>query len=130
MKVLGTLALIDEGETDWKIIAINVEDPEAGNYNGRWRGEERVCSDPVSKAGSFQGRRWTCSCSATTLIRCDTGCESRTGHYRPLAKGYAAVYRRLGDLCTAWDLEEKAGCRARPASGRKGGCSASCIKAV
>lgn len=35
MKVLGTLALIDEGETDWKIIAINVEDPEAGNYNGR-----------------------------------------------------------------------------------------------
>uniref|UniRef100_A0A8B9SPC7 inorganic diphosphatase n=1 Tax=Anas platyrhynchos TaxID=8839 RepID=A0A8B9SPC7_ANAPL len=33
VKVLGTLALIDEGETDWKIIAINVEDPEAGNYN-------------------------------------------------------------------------------------------------
>lgn len=33
MKVLGTLALIDEGETDWKIIAINVEDPEAENYN-------------------------------------------------------------------------------------------------
>lgn len=34
VKVLGTLALIDEGETDWKIIAINVEDPEAGSYNG------------------------------------------------------------------------------------------------
>lgn len=34
VKVLGTLALIDEGETDWKIIAINVEDPEADNYNG------------------------------------------------------------------------------------------------
>ncbi|NWX14578.1 IPYR pyrophosphatase, partial [Aegotheles bennettii] len=33
VKVLGTLALIDEGETDWKIIAINVEDPEAGSYN-------------------------------------------------------------------------------------------------
>ncbi|XP_043912561.1 inorganic pyrophosphatase [Protopterus annectens] len=33
VKVLGTLALIDEGETDWKIIAINVEDPEAANYN-------------------------------------------------------------------------------------------------
>ncbi|OXB63856.1 hypothetical protein ASZ78_004151 [Callipepla squamata] len=33
VKVLGTLALIDEGETDWKIIAINVEDPEAENYN-------------------------------------------------------------------------------------------------
>lgn len=37
VKVLGTLALIDEGETDWKIIAINVEDPEADNYNGEWR---------------------------------------------------------------------------------------------
>ncbi|NXP93436.1 IPYR pyrophosphatase, partial [Passerina amoena] len=33
VKVLGTLALIDEGETDWKVIAINVEDPEAASYN-------------------------------------------------------------------------------------------------
>ncbi|XP_054838267.1 inorganic pyrophosphatase [Eublepharis macularius] len=33
VKVLGTLALIDEGETDWKVIAINVEDPEAANYD-------------------------------------------------------------------------------------------------
>ncbi|NWH76145.1 IPYR pyrophosphatase, partial [Piaya cayana] len=33
VKVLGTLALIDEGETDWKIIAINVEDPESDKYN-------------------------------------------------------------------------------------------------
>ncbi|XP_037760225.1 inorganic pyrophosphatase [Chelonia mydas] len=33
VKVLGTLALIDEGETDWKVIAINIEDPEAASYN-------------------------------------------------------------------------------------------------
>lgn len=33
VKVLGTLALIDEGETDWKVIVINTEDPEAGNFN-------------------------------------------------------------------------------------------------
>ncbi|KPP63296.1 inorganic pyrophosphatase-like, partial [Scleropages formosus] len=33
VKVLGTLALIDEGETDWKVIAVNVEDPEADNFN-------------------------------------------------------------------------------------------------
>ncbi|XP_005991421.1 inorganic pyrophosphatase [Latimeria chalumnae] len=33
VKILGTLALIDEGETDWKVIAINVEDSEAQNYN-------------------------------------------------------------------------------------------------
>ncbi|XP_025964639.2 inorganic pyrophosphatase 2, mitochondrial [Dromaius novaehollandiae] len=29
VKVLGVLGLIDEGETDWKIIAISVDDPEA-----------------------------------------------------------------------------------------------------
>uniref|UniRef100_A0A8C7KJ21 inorganic diphosphatase n=1 Tax=Oncorhynchus kisutch TaxID=8019 RepID=A0A8C7KJ21_ONCKI len=33
VKVLGTLALIDEGETDWKVIVINMEDPEANNFN-------------------------------------------------------------------------------------------------
>uniref|UniRef100_A0A8C5HZ39 inorganic diphosphatase n=1 Tax=Gouania willdenowi TaxID=441366 RepID=A0A8C5HZ39_GOUWI len=33
VKVLGTLALIDEGETDWKVIVINAEDPEAGDFN-------------------------------------------------------------------------------------------------
>lgn len=35
VKVLGTLALIDEGETDWKVIVINTDDPDAANYNGR-----------------------------------------------------------------------------------------------
>lgn len=35
MKVLGILAMIDEGETDWKVIAINVEDPEANNLNSK-----------------------------------------------------------------------------------------------
>lgn len=34
VKVLGILALIDEGETDWKVIVINVEDPEAADFNG------------------------------------------------------------------------------------------------
>ncbi|XP_041117149.1 inorganic pyrophosphatase-like isoform X3 [Polyodon spathula] len=33
VKVLGILAMIDEGETDWKIIAINVEDKDAANIN-------------------------------------------------------------------------------------------------
>ncbi|XP_023336794.1 inorganic pyrophosphatase [Eurytemora carolleeae] len=32
-KVLGTFALIDEGETDWKIIGIDVTDPLAENLN-------------------------------------------------------------------------------------------------
>uniref|UniRef100_A0A3B4AHY0 inorganic diphosphatase n=1 Tax=Periophthalmus magnuspinnatus TaxID=409849 RepID=A0A3B4AHY0_9GOBI len=33
VKVLGVLAMIDEGETDWKVIAINVDDPEASEFN-------------------------------------------------------------------------------------------------
>ncbi|XP_060781954.1 inorganic pyrophosphatase [Neoarius graeffei] len=33
VKVLGVLAMIDEGETDWKVIAINVDDPEANDFN-------------------------------------------------------------------------------------------------
>jgi len=33
VKVLGTVALIDEGETDWKILVINVEDPIAPEVN-------------------------------------------------------------------------------------------------
>ncbi|XP_057214778.1 inorganic pyrophosphatase 2, mitochondrial isoform X3 [Triplophysa rosa] len=34
VKVLGALALIDEGETDWKVMVINVEDPEAKDFHG------------------------------------------------------------------------------------------------
>lgn len=33
VKVLGCLALLDEGEVDWKIIAINTEDPNASQIN-------------------------------------------------------------------------------------------------
>lgn len=29
VKILGVIALIDEGETDWKLIAIDVRDPDA-----------------------------------------------------------------------------------------------------
>ncbi|KAK0136332.1 Inorganic pyrophosphatase [Merluccius polli] len=33
VKVLGVLAMIDEGETDWKVIAINADDPDAQSLN-------------------------------------------------------------------------------------------------
>merc|ERR1712157_657546 len=33
VKVLGTMALLDEGETDWKIIVIDVNDPLAPKLN-------------------------------------------------------------------------------------------------
>ncbi|KFO25861.1 Inorganic pyrophosphatase 2, mitochondrial [Fukomys damarensis] len=32
VKILGVLALIDQGETDWKLIAINANDPEADKF--------------------------------------------------------------------------------------------------
>ncbi|XP_065826213.1 uncharacterized protein [Oscarella lobularis] len=33
VKILGLMALIDEGETDWKIIAVDVTDPQADKMN-------------------------------------------------------------------------------------------------
>ena len=33
VKVLGTLALIDDGETDWKVLCIDVTDPLAKSLN-------------------------------------------------------------------------------------------------
>ncbi|XP_029016752.1 inorganic pyrophosphatase 2, mitochondrial [Betta splendens] len=33
VKVLGILAMIDEGEMDWKVIAVNTKDPDAKNLN-------------------------------------------------------------------------------------------------
>jgi inorganic pyrophosphatase len=33
VKVLGVLAMIDDGELDWKVIAINSEDPLAAKLN-------------------------------------------------------------------------------------------------
>jgi inorganic pyrophosphatase len=34
VKVLGAFALVDEGELDWKVIAIDVNDPKAASLNG------------------------------------------------------------------------------------------------
>jgi inorganic pyrophosphatase len=34
VKVLGAMALLDEGETDWKIIAVDVKDPLADKLSG------------------------------------------------------------------------------------------------
>ena len=33
VKVLGVLAMIDDGETDWKVFCIRVDDPLAGCIN-------------------------------------------------------------------------------------------------
>ncbi|KAH9360818.1 hypothetical protein HPB48_022154 [Haemaphysalis longicornis] len=34
VKILGVMALVDEGETDWKLLAIDVRDPLAKELNG------------------------------------------------------------------------------------------------
>jgi len=34
VKILGSLALIDEGEIDWKVLTINIDDPKARLLNG------------------------------------------------------------------------------------------------
>jgi inorganic pyrophosphatase len=36
VKVLGAMALLDEGETDWKIIAVDINDPLADKLTGEW----------------------------------------------------------------------------------------------
>lgn len=33
VKILGAFAMIDDGETDWKLICIDINDPNANNYN-------------------------------------------------------------------------------------------------
>ena len=33
VKVLGLLAMIDDGETDWKVMVIDVKDPQAKDLN-------------------------------------------------------------------------------------------------
>lgn len=33
VKILGVMALLDEGETDWKVIVVDVRDPLAGRLN-------------------------------------------------------------------------------------------------
>lgn len=57
VKVLGTLALIDEGETDWKVIVINNEDPDANNYNSRKKTPQELQkrSADTQAIGHFQG---------------------------------------------------------------------------
>jgi inorganic pyrophosphatase len=36
VKILGCFALIDEGETDWKLMAIDVTDPMADKLHGEF----------------------------------------------------------------------------------------------
>ena len=55
VKILGTVAMIDEGETDWKLFCIDVNDPLAKDMNGKDESYlVKVCTFPppeVENAG-------------------------------------------------------------------------------
>ena len=46
VKVLGAVALIDEGETDWKVLAIDVEDPLAAEIDDIGSLEAKMPGNP------------------------------------------------------------------------------------
>jgi len=52
VKVLGVLAMIDDGELDWKVVAVSVDDPLAAEYNDIDDVPEAV------KAGIREWFRW------------------------------------------------------------------------
>lgn len=93
MKVLGILAMIDEGETDWKVIAINVEDPEANEMNSKRFGlfglsfsasASRTYDDVVVfdqtlvTSGALNPATWRPRSTGSGGTKCQTG-NQRTG---------------------------------------------------
>jgi len=55
VRPLGVLAMIDDGELDWKVIAISADDPMAGEIGGLMDLEERV---PGVVSGIREWFRW------------------------------------------------------------------------
>ncbi|CAG0880001.1 unnamed protein product [Cyprideis torosa] len=62
VKALGALALIDEGETDWKIIVIDTTDPIADSLND-------IAGKPVNQFG-FNGEFLNKSTSSKVIQKC------------------------------------------------------------
>lgn len=55
MKVLGALAMIDDGELDWKVIAISSTDPLAAKLNDV-KDVEKECPGTISGNSSNNSR--------------------------------------------------------------------------
>ena len=53
VKLLGAVALIDEGETDWKVLAIDVEDPLAAEIDDIAGLEAKMPGEPSFLNGIF-----------------------------------------------------------------------------
>lgn len=69
MKVLGVLCLIDDGEADWKVIAIDEEDRWARELNDVQvcGGRDRSCQD-VQVGVWVCGGGWPCQTTVTRWI--------------------------------------------------------------
>jgi inorganic pyrophosphatase len=57
VKVLGTYAMIDEGETDWKLLCIDVNHPKANQLNGKGSKREREREREMERDGERDGER-------------------------------------------------------------------------
>lgn len=73
MKVLGTLALIDEGETDWKVIVINTDDPDANNYNSKKKAPQELQKRPADTQAIAHFQGFLFSQTLMTLNRINPG---------------------------------------------------------
>ena len=54
VKVLGAYAMIDDGELDWKMICIRVDDPKAANINDIEDVERYGACGAVRRASALQ----------------------------------------------------------------------------
>lgn len=73
VKVLGVFAMIDDGELDWKVIAINEADPKAALVNDV---EDVERYDDVASCLKFDKSvyaRLQCSVSALSVTHCLQG---------------------------------------------------------
>lgn len=95
VKVLGVLALIDEGETDWKVIVINVEDPEAAEFNGELLKKILTLNLPGTVSLSSSG---CMSLLLQILMMC--GGLSR-GTWKPRWTGSECTKYQMGNLRTS-----------------------------
>lgn len=95
VKVLGVLAMIDEGETDWKVIAINVEDPEANNFNSK-HPKNKFC---VCLWAVLHQSYWTCFVvNVQTLM---TSSAWNLVIWRPQSTGSGGTKYQMGNQRTS-----------------------------
>ena len=59
VKVLGCIAMIDRGETDWKVISINILDPNSTKYNDIGDVEQGIIDGIIDFLSNYKGKNAT-----------------------------------------------------------------------